>query len=455
MKPKVCSPAWLFAAIAFAAAGSSVAQNTPLTGWNVKAFNAKGDNLTDDTWAFRQAIAACAASADQHCTIHVPAGNYLFSPNPKDPQGAPLTDPVRGLQVPAGKSISFVGDHERTSALIPAGFSAGQTLLTYGAPSQCIADPSGEIQTPMIEIRNLLFLGTGAGNGLALNCVTKSVVDRVLFQSLTNAISCVRSTSNTFSNLNTFALAGASLTLGTDCNNTLVLGGAFGSASHGILVEGALNGLSIVGSNCESVLGNCITITPDVTPHPAEFVPRVDGVSVLNTHFENVVGAALYVSAPSADSVRNLKFDNNVVAGGAVEHANSSTPNRSSYALILRSTSGFEVTNNVFSDWELSAIWHDSAVSRGAVERNTLTPPGTTMTLVSPALPASVRVTNNARLFGAPEPIGRQESFVSAAPVGNCGRGDISWNTLPVSGAPVGWVCAGSPASWKSFGAVQ
>lgn len=39
---------------------------------------------------------------------------------------------------------------------------------------------------------------------------------------------------------------------------------------------------------------------------------------------------------------------------------------------------------------------------------------------------------------------------------GTYGKGDIIWNTNPVAGGTVGWVCtaAGSPGTWKSFGTI-
>ena len=46
----------------------------------------------------------------------------------------------------------------------------------------------------------------------------------------------------------------------------------------------------------------------------------------------------------------------------------------------------------------------------------------------------------------------------SAAPVsGDYLQGDIIWNTAPTSGGFVGWVCtaAGSPGTWKTFGAIS
>lgn len=46
----------------------------------------------------------------------------------------------------------------------------------------------------------------------------------------------------------------------------------------------------------------------------------------------------------------------------------------------------------------------------------------------------------------------------TAAPVsGTWAVGDIVWNTAPTAGGFIGWTCttAGTPGTWKTFGAVS
>jgi len=48
-----------------------------------------------------------------------------------------------------------------------------------------------------------------------------------------------------------------------------------------------------------------------------------------------------------------------------------------------------------------------------------------------------------------------EHTFGTAAPTfGTYGVGDKCWNTTPVAGGTVGWVCttAGTPGTWKAFG---
>jgi hypothetical protein len=52
---------------------------------------------------------------------------------------------------------------------------------------------------------------------------------------------------------------------------------------------------------------------------------------------------------------------------------------------------------------------------------------------------------------------GKVHIFGTAAPVsGTWAVGDIVWNTTPVAGGFIGWTCttAGTPGTWKTFGAV-
>lgn len=57
-----------------------------------------------------------------------------------------------------------------------------------------------------------------------------------------------------------------------------------------------------------------------------------------------------------------------------------------------------------------------------------------------------------------PSEVSNREFSASASPTtGTWNRGDITWNNAPTSGGFVGWVCtvAGSPGTWKTFGAIS
>jgi hypothetical protein len=52
----------------------------------------------------------------------------------------------------------------------------------------------------------------------------------------------------------------------------------------------------------------------------------------------------------------------------------------------------------------------------------------------------------------------KYRGIAAAAPVsGDYLVGDIVWNSAPSSGGFIGWVCttAGSPGTWKTFGAIS
>ncbi len=407
-------------------------QTAPLTGWNVKAspYNATGNGTTPDTAAFNSIISACPAAG---CRIYVPDGTYVITAT---------------LNIPAGKSVSFIGESKKNTALVASGIASGQPVISYNGTSGSRIDS--------VEIRNLAIFGGTIANGVSLSWVLKSTIDNVLFSTMNHAVVCSNSFTNTFSNNNTYSLLGDAYRLSTDCNNNTILGGAFGSAQNGVHVVGSINALTVLGSNCEDVStsGYCVFLEP---PSGA----RVEGVTVQGTHFERVRGAALFANGVDADSVVNLKFDNNFVAGG-YRDAFGQAAGLASYAVILRNAVGFEANNNIFYDWQNAAFAPNGTESNGSVEHNQLLQPtgASSLTLTSPVFRPSVRLTNNATsvVGSASLPVGRQELFRSTSPnVGSCNVGDITWNTAPALNAYAGWVCitAGSPGTWASFGLIQ
>jgi hypothetical protein len=57
-----------------------------------------------------------------------------------------------------------------------------------------------------------------------------------------------------------------------------------------------------------------------------------------------------------------------------------------------------------------------------------------------------------------PSPTQPTVDYLSAAPTtGTYGLGSIIWNSLPVAGENVGWVCtvAGTPGTWMAFGTIS
>jgi hypothetical protein len=63
-------------------------------------------------------------------------------------------------------------------------------------------------------------------------------------------------------------------------------------------------------------------------------------------------------------------------------------------------------------------------------------------------------VQGNIKLGSAPNTI----QYAAAAPIsGNWTQGDITYNTAPIAGGFVGWVCTstGAPGTWKTFGAIS
>jgi hypothetical protein len=411
----------------------SSAQRAALPVWNVTAspYSATGNGSTDDTPAFTAIISACPAAG---CRIYIPDGTYKITST---------------LNIPAGAAVSFIGESKENTALVATGFAVGQPIISYNGTSSRT--------TQGIEMRNLTLSGSNNNpNGLALTWVSKSIVDNVQFSTLDGGVVCSSSFSNTFSNNNSFSLLGDTYNLSTDSNNNTILGGAFGSAQNGVHVAGSLNGLSIIGSDCEdmSTNGYCVYLTPPTGS-------SVQGVSVLNTHFEQVRGAALYANGADANSVVNLSFDSNFVAGG-YHDAFGQASGLATNAVILKNVTGFEANNNVFYDWQNDAFALNGTEGNGVVEHNMLLQPSgnSQMVLASPIFRPSVRTTNNTSTLGTgtQAPVGRQELFRSTVPnVGSCNVGDIAWNTAPEISGYAGWICvtAGSPGDWEPFGLIQ
>lgn len=408
-----------------------LAQRANLPVWNVKSapYNATGNGTTDDTPAFTAVIAACPSAG---CRIYIPDGNYKITST---------------LLIPAGKSISFIGESKQNTSLVASGLSSGLSIINYNG--------SSSVTFQAIEVRNLALFGTTSINGLALTWVSKSTIDNVLFSGLNNGVVCLSSFSNIFSNDNSYSLLGDTYNLATDCNNDTILGGAFGSAQNGVHVVGGLNGLSIIGSDCENVSTNgyCVYLTPPTGT-------LVEGVSVLNTHFETIRGAALYADGADANSVVNLAFDSNFVAGG-YHDAFGQGAGLATNAVILKNVTGFQSNNNVFYDWQSNAFALNGTESNGTVEHNMLIQPtgNSQMVLANPIFRPSVRTTNNASTIGGTQsPVGRQEIFRNTIPnVGSCNVGDIAWNTAPAHNGYAGWLCtaAGSPGTWSQFGLIN
>ena len=69
----------------------------------------------------------------------------------------------------------------------------------------------------------------------------------------------------------------------------------------------------------------------------------------------------------------------------------------------------------------------------------------------------STKLWDQDNVSASPAPTVGQDWGTAAPTTGTWARGFIRWNTLPVAGENIGWVCvtAGTPGTWMAFGQIS
>jgi len=148
--------------------------------FNVKAYGAKGDNVTDDTQAIQDAIDACPNGG----VVFFPAGSYRIT--------APLSI--------VNKAVALVGAHHRFTALMPTGSSAIAINSDYAVrvAHLTIYAGTGQASGALISVTGPGHWGNvnstfedlvirGGYNGIHLVKAIRTIVSRARFNEWNNA----------------------------------------------------------------------------------------------------------------------------------------------------------------------------------------------------------------------------------------------------------------------------
>lgn len=197
-------------------------------------------------------------------------------------------------------------------------------------------------------------------------------------------------------------------------------------------------GILIEASRYCSVSGNVIEMKAGADPtynHGIQLAPRDGSGCSFNSIRGNVIVAPLrhgiYMSSASTESKHNTITGNIVRSAGSI-------------ALRLEAGCSF----NLFSDNVLEGAYdleYYAGASSNSFANNRL---------VSGNVAGAPDQSNGVAYL---EANGRRHSIGTAAPVaGAWKRGDIVYNTVPVSGGYAGWICTagGTPGTWSPFGAI-
>lgn len=383
--------------------------------FSVKDFGAVGDGVANDTVAFQAAIAA----ATPNKTIYIPNGTYKIT--------STLT---------VNHACSFIGESRFQTVILGTGFGVDIAIFDFTGAE---LDPIQNIRFENINI----WSDNNNARGIKAVWVNMSQFRNLYFYQLYKGFYGDYCWSNTFDNINSFSVTASTFTLNDQCNNIdfnrVVFTGGTG-------IEVLQGGANLTFTTCDfegitNVSGYGINIAP-VTGKTFE------GITISGCYFEGIKGTGIRLAGVDTNSVRGVKITSNYIYGGRT--LVFGVVGTAANGVVLSNVSGFDISNNVFKDWQNVAIYGTATENLGTVENNVLilTP---ALTPTGNSLTNSVRVINNT--FGQ-----KHNYFMAAAPVGGSySVGDISWNSAPAASGFIGWVCvtAGTPGTWKTFGAIS
>jgi hypothetical protein len=355
---------------------------------NVLDFGATGDGVTNDTAAFTAAIAALTRGQ----TLYIPKGTYVVT--------STLT---------INKSINIVGESKFDSIIYATGFVTDQTILDFtGTTGARIQD---------LRMENVSFWSNNnLARGLSLSWVNKSSFSNLYFYNLYRGVFGDNAWSNNWKNVSAFNITTELFKNDVECNNL-----------HFDKVEfRGSTGISIIGNTAAIKFTACdfegITST---TGYGCDLAPvtgkTISGVVFDGCYFENIRGTAIGCNGVDANSVKGLVVKGCYFFGGRtlIFGVAGTAPQ----ALILKNVSGFQISENMFMDWQNYVIFRDGTELNGSVSNNVIeiTP---ALTNSSNLMSASVAIKNNT--------FGRKEQFLTSVPTsGTYTVGDFVWNITP------------------------
>lgn len=355
---------------------------------NVQDFGAVGDGVTDDTAAF----VACIAALTRGQTMYLPKGAYVVT--------ATLT---------INKSINIVGESKFDSIIYGSGLGTDVSVIDFtGTTGARIQD----LRMDSISI----WSDNNLARGMTLTWVNKSSFSNLYFYNLYRGVGGDNAWSNNWKNVSAYNITTELFNYGAECNNNHFDKVEFRGAT-GIKVTGNTAALKFTACDFEGITSTsgygCLLAPVTGT--------TISGVVFDGCYFENIKGIGIGCDGVDADSVRGLVVKGNYFFGGRTLIFGIS--GTATYAIALLKTTGFQVSENMFLDWQDAAIFRGATESNGSVENNILsiTP---ALTNSSNQMSASVAIRNNT--------FGRKEQYTTSVPVsGTYTAGDFVWNITP------------------------
>jgi hypothetical protein len=384
--------------------------NKKLEEWiSVLDFGADPTGATDST----AAIQAAFDNSPQNAVIYFPNGTYHISST---------------ITINSNNISSIIGESQFQTVILAVGFSTDVAMFSF----------AGTEVNPLqnIQIKNInLWSDNGQARGLTMTWVSLSTLENIYLYKLYNGIFCDYSFANSFKNVITYIINGQTVILNQQCNDIHFDRCGF-TGVYGVHLQGGGANLKFTACDFEGTSGTNAAALYFAPVTGSTFV----GITLDTCYFENTNGVAINFHGDDANSISAV-----VIKGCYI---NGSQAN-SNIAIGLENIRGFDISNNYFVNWNTCAIFRNATEFYGNVANNILVSVPA-LTQDSNGLAPNVNIINNT--------YGRQQLTRPSAPTtGTFSVGDIAWNSTPTAGGYVGWVCvtAGTPGTWKTFGAIS
>jgi hypothetical protein len=423
---------------------------------SVKDFGAVGDGTTDDTVAIQAAInygqtVVGSNPLTRNAAIYFPAGIYVTSSS--------LT---------VSYPISFIGDSSVTSVIQPTSALVAPALV-WGV--------NGTTPRPgyAIVIEKLGFNGANTTNsfahGISMYCSHTEIKDCVVQNFAGHGIYATDAYSNIVHHNWIASNKLDAIHLDNSCNIFVI--------SDNYLLSSGNNGIQVLGGNKVIIDGNDIESNKlnGIYVYCVGTVP-IRSCQISNNYFEsnNLAGSNYHININrNGNEISNINvtynyFENdgatfciyvNGCNNGTV--INNQTTNGYLYYPQLEGENVYSFNNNPSTTQNISNLVYNPNVYENTTEgyvingRLSRFAVSTQENFTKGTLWA-VRGRYSANPFPTFE-IGTSTKYPgTAAPTtGTYQYGDIVYNTSPTAGGYIGWVCvvAGSPGTWKGYGAIQ
>lgn len=309
---------------------------------DVRRYGAVGDDSTDCTTALASAYAQWDAGG---APVYLSRGTYRVT--------AGHTRTTR---------IKIHGDGKFQSVIRAIGFASDASIINLNGSSGSLID--------CWSISGIGFMSDGglAARGVTATYAPNGKLSDVYFYDMYRGYVGTQSYLVRFEDVSAYNVQQETYLLGDECNNCTWSGGMIRSVSaDGLKATGNMAGLTFVGVNVEGVMS--------AGKAGLNFAPatgkKIIGVEITGGgYIEKVKGGGIQCDGVDANSVQGLIVKGIQFFGGHSAFF-ASVAGHAEYALILKNVSGFDVSENAFTDWETAAIFRDGTELNGRVHNNT------------------------------------------------------------------------------------